>query len=273
MKQGNSEFEKWRPAPFLIASAALHIFALLFALMLPEQWLWAVAMIIFDHLMVVAAGLLPRCTLLGANWTKLPEAAVQRDEIALTIDDGPDPDVTPQVLEILDSYHVKATFFCIGQRAETYPDLCREIVQRGHAVENHTQHHWHYFSLLLNTKRIRAEIEAAQQSLHTITGIQPLFFRPTAGLRNFLLEPVLCRLGLQLASWTRRGFDTRQTEPAVVLNKLLANLKAGDILLLHDGNAGRTEAGVPMILEVLPQLLEAVQAAKLRPVTLKASFL
>ena len=272
MKNIAAEQKHWQPSFFLSASALLHIFAVLFVLILPQCWLWIMAVIIADHLTIVTAGLLPRCQWLGKNWTHLPTAAAKRGEIALTIDDGPDSEVTPQVLDILDSYNMKATFLCIGQRAETYPDLCREIVQRGHAVENHTQHHWHYFSLLINTAQIRAEIEAAQQSLAAITGIRPLFFRPTAGLRNFLLEPVLCRLNLQLVSWTRRGFDTREKQPALVLAKLLKNLKAGDILLLHDGHAARTAEGVPIVVEVLPQLLAAIKEAKLNPVTLRAAI-
>lgn len=273
MRDPNFSPQKWQLTPFLALSAILHVFALLFVLMLPKYWLSVIAAIVADHLSIVAAGLLPRCQLLGANWTQLPAASGQRGEIALTIDDGPDPEVTPQVLDILDAYHAKATFFCIGKQAQNYPELCREIVQRGHAVENHTQHHWHYFSLLINTKRIRAEIAAAQHSLTSITGIQPLFFRPTAGLRNFLLEPILCGLGLQLVSWTRRGFDTREKQPAQVLNKLLKNLKAGDILLLHDGHAARTVEGVPVIVAVLPELLAALKAAKLNSVTLRSAVL
>lgn len=261
-------------ASFLLTfSAALHIFAVLAVFIWTKYWLWIIASIVVDHLTIVAAGLLPRCQWLGENWTKLPITAAKRGEIALTIDDGPDPEVTPQVLDILDSYNIKATFFCIGERAEAHPDLCREIVQRGHAVENHTQHHWHYFSLLLNPRKIQAEIEAAQQAITSITGIRPLFFRPTAGLRNFLLEPVLYRLNLQLASWTRRGFDTREKQATVVLKKLLKNLKAGDILLLHDGHAARTAAGVPIILEVLPALLVHFKMTKLNPVTLKSALL
>lgn len=262
--------QKWHPAPLLIASGILHIFAFIFVLLWPQHWLWAVIAIICDHLYIVAAGLLPRSQVLGINWTSLPISSQQRREIALTIDDGPDPEVTPKVLDILDEHGVKATFFCIGKQAETYPDLCREIVRRGHAVENHTQHHWHYFSLLLNSKKIRLEIETAQRVLTEITGTAPLFFRPTAGLRNLLLDPVLFNLGLKLVSWTRRGFDTRNTKPTQVLNKLLQNLDAGDILLLHDGNAAHTDTGVPIILEVLPALLNAVEAKGLQPVTLKS---
>jgi peptidoglycan/xylan/chitin deacetylase (PgdA/CDA1 family) len=264
--------QKWQPTVFLSASAVLHALAGVFILTFPQHWVWAVLTLMCNHLSLIIAGFLPRSKILGSNWTQLPAAAASRGEIALTIDDGPDPEVTPQVLDILARYQVTATFFCIGDRAQAYPELCLEIINRGHAIENHTQHHGHYFSLLLSPKKIQAEIAAAQQSLTTITGIEPLFFRPTAGFRNLLLEPVLCRLNLQLASWTRRGFDTYQTCPMQVMKKLLHNLKAGDILLLHDGNAARTAAGIPLILAVLPSLLAAISAANLQPVTLRSAL-
>jgi peptidoglycan/xylan/chitin deacetylase (PgdA/CDA1 family) len=264
--------QKWQPTAILSASIVLHAVAVLFVLLLPKYWLSAIVALMGDHLILIIAGFIPRSKILGSNWTCLPFVAACRGDIALTIDDGPDPEVTPQVLEILERYKVTATFFCIGKRAQAYPELCHEIIKRGHTIENHTQHHGHYFSLLLSKKRIYAEIEAAQQSLTAVTGIQPLFFRPTAGLRNLLLEPVLCQLNLQLVSWTRRGFDTRQTNPAQVLAKLLKNMKAGDILLLHDGNAARTAEGIPMIVAVLPPLLEAIKATHLRPVTLRSSL-
>ena len=111
MSKINSQLKKWLPTPLLIISAILHIFALLFILLLPQYWLWVVATIVCDHLWIIALGLLPRSQLLGANWTHLPITAAQRGEIALTIDDGPDLDVTVQVLAILDRYAVTATFF------------------------------------------------------------------------------------------------------------------------------------------------------------------
>jgi peptidoglycan/xylan/chitin deacetylase (PgdA/CDA1 family) len=179
--------------------------------------------------------------------------------------------VTPAVLDLLDRYGVKATFFCIGEKAQRHPDLCRDIVNRGHAVENHSMHHIHYFSFLL-LGGCYSELADAQQVLTSITGIRPGFFRAPAGLRNPLLDPVLSRLDLQLASWTRRGFDTVRQNPQVVLAKLLDGLKAGDILLLHDGNSAKSARGVPVILEVLPLLLNAIAAAKLRPVTLREAL-
>jgi hypothetical protein len=83
---------------------------------------------------------------------------------------------------------------------------------------------------------------------------------------------VLTRLDLQLASWTRRGFDTVNGSADVVFGKLANHLRGGDILLLHDGHAARTDAGLPVILEVLPRLLTTVVAAKLTPITLRAAL-
>jgi peptidoglycan/xylan/chitin deacetylase (PgdA/CDA1 family) len=91
-------------------------------------------------------------------------------------------------------------------------------------------------------------------------------------LRNLFLAPVLARLGLRLASWSARGFDTRIGDAERVKRDLLRGLKAGAILLLHDGHAARTADGIPVILEVLPAVLEAAVAAGLRPVTLRQAL-
>ena len=112
-------------------------------------------------------------------------------------------------------------------------------------------------------------LQAAQDTLTTITGQRPLFFRAPAGLRNPLLDPALAGLGLRLATWSARGFDTRIGDAARVERRLVRGLEAGAILLLHDGNAARTHAGSPVILEVLPRLLAAAAAAQLHFVTLR----
>lgn len=262
---------RWYSTPLLRASIALHLAALLALLLAPAWWPWALAAVAANHLLIAAVGLWPRSHWLGPNWTRLPEKSAARGEIALTIDDGPDPLVTPQVLDLLDRYAVRATFFCVGEKAAQHPELCRDIVRRGHAVENHSQHHRHHFSVMGLGGMMR-ELQAAQDTLYTITGQRPLFFRAPAGLRNPFLEPVLSRLGLRLATWSARGFDTRVGDARRVKAKLLQGLKAGAILLLHDGNAARTTNGVPVILEVLPEVLDAAAAARLRPVTLQQAL-
>ena len=260
----------WRPTPLVAASIALHGVALVLLLWRPTWWPQLVALVLLNHLLLTGCGLLPRSRWLGPNLTRLPAAAAARNEIAITIDDGPDPAVTPVVLDILDRFHARATFFCIGAKAEAHADLCREIVRRGHSVENHSQRHRHNFAFM-GRAGFRRELQQAQETFGHITGRRPSFFRAPAGLRNPLLDPVLHELGLRLASWTRRGYDTRTSDPDILLQRLTDGLRAGDILLLHDGNSARTAAGTPAVLEVLPRLLECTVAAGLRPVTLTAA--
>lgn len=260
---------RWRPTPLILATVPIHLGALAALVLAPQAWGWALAAVALNHAALTFAGLWPRSRLLGPNWTRLPAAAAARGEIAITIDDGPDPEVTPQVLDLLDAGGARATFFCIGELAAAQPALVAEILRRGHAVENHSQAHRKSFSLF-GPHRIEHDVAAAQRTFATLTGRAPRFFRAPAGLRNPFLEPVLARHGLTLASWTRRAFDTRCGDADVVLARLTRDLAAGDILLLHDGHAARTPQGLPVIVEVLPRLLDAIRAAGLRPVTLTA---
>lgn len=258
--------------PALTLSAAWHAVAVTGCALDPAAWPWWLAGTFANHAIVTAAGLWPRSSILGPNWTRLPAAASKRRAIALTIDDGPDPQVTPQVLDLLDRHGVRATFFCIGEHARRYPALTREIVARGHAVENHSQRHRHTFSVS-GPGVLAREIEAAQQTLADLTGEWPRFFRAPAGLRNVFLEPVLQRFDLRLASWTRRGFDTRETRADVVAQRLVHQLAAGDILLAHDGNAANGVDGLPVILSTLPQVFVAAQSEQLHFITLREALL
>jgi peptidoglycan/xylan/chitin deacetylase (PgdA/CDA1 family) len=252
--------------PWLRASLALHALALLL-LVRPHNWPLSLALLIANHLLLTAAGLWPRSHLLGANHTRLGEHAAAAGQVAITIDDGPDPEVTAQVLELLEQHGCRASFFCIGQRVAAHADLAREIVRRGHRIENHTQHHPNLFSLL-GPRGMRTEIARAQDTIGTLCGQRPRYFRAPAGLRNPFLDGVLRGQQLQLVSWTRRGFDTVNKDPALVLARLTRNLRGGDILLLHDGHAACTLDGIPVILSVLPGLLQAIAAAGLSTVRL-----
>jgi peptidoglycan-N-acetylglucosamine deacetylase len=257
---------RWRPTPVIAASMGLHGAALVSFGTHPELWPWALGAVAANHAALTVLGILPRSGLLGPNLRRLPPESASRGEIAITFDDGPDPDVTPRVLDMLEAHAARASFFCIAENAARHPELCREIVRRGHAVENHSRHHRYTFALR-GPAGMRAEIEAGQAMLTELTGRAPRFFRPPAGVRNPLLDPVLHALGLRLVSWTRRGFDTVHS-PDFVASRLLPSLAAGDILLLHDGNAARSASGEPVVLQVLPRLLEAARARSLRPVAL-----
>ncbi len=260
---------RWRPTPLIAGTIALHAGAAGAVAAQPATWPYALGAVAASHAILTAAGLWPRSALLGPNWTALPEQA--GEAIAITIDDGPDPEVTPRVLDLLERYDAHATFFCIGEAARRHPRAIEAIVQRGHAVENHSQHHRHHFSLL-GPRGLLREIQAAQQTLTDLSGTTPLFFRAPAGLRNPFLEPVLCRLGLRLASWTRRGFDTRTPDAAVVAQRLLRGLAARDILLLHDGHAARDRQSRPIMLDALEIVLRAAANARLHCTTLRAAL-
>ncbi len=256
----------WPWPPLVKASAGVHLAAAGLALA-PGGWPWALAAVVTNHALLAAAGLWPRSDWLGPNVKRLPAASAQRGEVAITIDDGPDPEVTPAVLDQLDAAGARATFFCIAERALAAPALLREIVRRGHAVQNHSHAHRHHFSLL-GPAAMERDVSRAQQALTDLVGRRPHCFRAPAGLRNPLLDPLLHRLDLHLVSWTRRGFDTRQTDASAVLQRLTRGLAGGDILLLHDGHAERAADGRAVVLHVLPALLQICRDAGLTPVTL-----
>jgi len=263
---------RWRPTLVILLSMGLHVVALGYAIVGPDgsMW-WALAAVAANHTFLGTLGLWPRSTWLGPNITRLPRSAASRFEVALTFDDGPDPEVTPKVLEMLDAHGARATFFCIAESAARHPGLVHEIVRRGHAVENHSRTHRATFPML-GLGGIRREIAGAQATLAEVAGHAPRFFRQPAGLRNPLLDPVLHDLGLRLVSWTRRGYDTNRRDADDVAGRLLDSLAAGDVLLLHDGHCARTADGTPVVLVVLPRLLEAVRASGLKPVTLSQAI-
>ncbi len=257
---------RWRAPLLLKASAACHLGAAGLVAVAPALWPWALGAVALDHALLTATGLWPRSTWLGTNVLRLPDAAARRGEVAVTLDDGPDPATTPRVLDILDAHGARATFFCIAAQAGQHPVLVREIVRRGHSVQNHSLRHRHNFSLL-GPAGFRREIGAAQDRLAQITGQRPTCFRAPAGLRNPFLDPVLHALGLTLVSWTRRGFDTREADPRTVLARLTQGLAGGDILLLHDRHGATMADGRPVVLAALPALLQHMQGAGLTTTT------
>ncbi|HEY4371974.1 MAG TPA: polysaccharide deacetylase family protein [Burkholderiales bacterium] len=262
---------RWRPSAFVRFSFVLHAVALLLLVVQPHWWPWLLGLIAANHGVIILSVPFPRSRLVGANITRLPPAAAARDEIALTFDDGPDPVVTPKVLDLLESAGMRASFFLIARNAGRHPELVREILRRGHQVENHSNEHGITFSFY-GYGRTAREVDAAQAALTAIAERRPRFFRAPAGFRNPFLDPVLQRRGLRYASWTRRGFDAFERDPARVLKRLTRGLAGGDVLLLHDAGSAMSRAGNPVVLEVLPPLLEQMRSRGLQSVTLAAAF-
>lgn len=257
----------WRPSLALQAAVVVHGLVIVWVGVRTSAWPAALIILGVTHALLAAAGLWPRSSVLGANLTRVPKTAAARQEVVLSFDDGPDPEVTPQVLDLLDRYGAKASFFCVAIRAAAAPQCVTEIVRRGHSVENHSDRHSNFFAFN-GYYGFRRELARAQATLRALTGRAPVYFRAPMGIRNPLLDPAVVHSGLQYVSWTRRGYDAVARNPDTVLARLQHNLAAGDILLLHDGHAARTRGGEPVVLVVLPRLLENLASHGLKAVSL-----
>ncbi len=260
---------RWRPPLLVSSSLALHGAAAAAVLAAPWSWPWAAGAAVADHLVVTQACLRPRSRLLGPNLTRLPAASAARGEVALTFDDGPDPAVTPRVLELLAERGARASFFAIGRRVERHPEIAADVAARAHTVENHTYRHPAHFAFW-GPRAMEREIERAQEAIAAACGRRPRLFRPPAGFRAPWTDLALHRCGLALATWTRRGFDAVARDPRRVAARLVRGLAAGDVLLLHDGSPARAANGRPVVLEVLPRVLDALAERGLRAVALPA---
>jgi peptidoglycan/xylan/chitin deacetylase (PgdA/CDA1 family) len=252
--------QAWSPSPVPRASLWLHGVAALGLAVQPQLWPQTLALLACNHALLTAL-MHPRGTQLGPNLVRLPAAL--SGSVALTFDDGPDPEVTPRLLDLLEARGATASFFVIGEKAARHGALLREMQRRGHTIENHTHRHRATFACL-GLWGLRREISRAQQVIADATGVAPRFFRAPMGLRSPLLDPVLALEGLRLVSWTRRGYDGRPSHPDKVLDRLTRRLAGRDILLLHDTAPPGLPARSAAVLKVLPGLLDRCAAAGLR---------
>jgi len=257
-----------RYAAIHVGGAVVHGGALVSVALAPAAWPWALGAVAANHVFNASLSLFPRSRLLGPVLARLPRAYGERGAVALTFDDGPDPAVTPRTLDQLDRAGARATFFCIGERVRKHPALAREILARGHAVENHSYRHCLY-SGLWGPGRWRRDIQAAQSAIEDATGVTPLFFRPPFGVRTPMLEPALARVGVHCVVWSARPFDTVARDAAQILRRLEPGLQAGAIALLHDGIAIRKRRGPPVLLEALPAVLVMLQQRGLHSISLR----
>ncbi|MBK8096249.1 MAG: polysaccharide deacetylase family protein [Planctomycetes bacterium] len=189
--------------------------------------------------------------------------------LALTFDDGPDPEITPRALELLREHDARATFFLVGNRASAYPDLVRRLIAAGHQIGSHSHRHAHSFHFL-PAKAMAAEIERGIDAIAAITGERPTAFRPPIGLRVPTLRQALTRLRqpVRCWSWTARGLDTLGRPAAAIVARLRPHLVPGAILTLHDGRGLGGSADRTPTLAALRELLTTMSARGLRSIRL-----
>ncbi len=209
----------------------------------------------------------PRCSLYGRVIWRIPATTT----VALTFDDGPDPEVTPHLLDLLAAKSVTATFFLIGANAARYPALVRRIRSEGHGLGLHSMTHSRWFCAWPSA-RVRRDLEDNRAVLSDLTGeAPPDWFRPPVGLRNPLITRVAADLGLTLLTWTANGRDTQGGTDRAILQRLSPGYIPGGILVLHDGvepGRGPARTACPRLTA---QTLEALNARSLTPGALPSS--
>lgn len=181
-------------------------------------------------------------------------ATTQR-EVWLTIDDGPDPQDTPRLLELLAAHGARATFFVIGENAARHPGLIRAMADGGHEVAHHTQTHPLATFWCASPGRVARELDAALAVLGA-AGVKPGRFRPPAGIKNLWLARALRVRGLTCVGWSARGLERWHSAAEAVATRVLRGLAPGSILLLHEGPRVPAAIRVEAIRRVLERLRE-----------------
>jgi peptidoglycan/xylan/chitin deacetylase (PgdA/CDA1 family) len=202
--------------------------------------------------LVAAAGLIsygavyPRSQFFGSTICSTNSPS----KLAITFDDGPNPGITPKLLDLLDHHNARATFFLIGKFASECPDLVREIAARGHVLGNHTDSHPNLFWLA--PQKVREELQRCNDVISSILGAPPKWFRPPFGLRNPWVVPIAGKLGQRAVMWTRIPGDWKPKPIEWLIHRMESiaaharkhcdtkgqsqSHASGDILCLHDGN-------------------------------------
>ena len=169
--------------------------------------------------------------------------------VRLTFDDGPVRPNTPRVLNVLSNHRVKATFFVIGHRARRHPDLVKRQYREGHSVQNHT--YTHPDLTTLGPVETRRELRATNRVIEAAGVPRPHRFRPPKGVTNARVRSVGASLGLIQTLWSVDPRDWANPPASVICSRVVTNVRAGSIVLLHDGSGANTEEALPCIINRL----------------------
>ncbi|QIR37304.1 polysaccharide deacetylase family protein [Tolypothrix sp. PCC 7910] len=167
--------------------------------------------------------------------------------IALTFDDGPWPESTAQVLDILKKNDIKATFFVVGQNVKNFPDLLKRVVADGHIVANHTWHHWYHF---MNPQTAAYEIDHTTDIIFKTTGVKTNLFRPPGGIMHNGVANYAKNSKYALIMWSSDSMDYSRPSVPRLINNVFREAKPGGIVLMHDGGGNRSQT-----VEALPTII------------------
>jgi len=212
-----------------------------------------------------AAFLIPTLTRNASWWGPVIKTfTTSKKEVWLTLDDGPDAEETPRILDVLHAFQARATFFCIGQRVVERPELVRAMIEAGHDVQNHTFSHPAFSFWAATPRRVREEMWRGSEVLRAVTGRIPTLFRAPAGLANAFVHEVATCMKLRMVGWSVGGHDGISHDPNRVLRRILRRVQSGDIILLHENRL----LGMPVgqRAKTLEKLLMGFEQCQLRTI-------
>lgn len=178
--------------------------------------------------------------------------------VSITFDDGPSPEYTPRILDILKENDIKASFFLTGKMAERYPEIVKRMVDEGHDIGNHSYSHFNM--ILLDKDRIEDEVDRSEQAIRSASGAKPQLFRPPRGLYNEHIRRLLVERGYRIILWTVSAADWGPLGTKGIILRVLQFARNGAIILFHDGgsivkseggNRERTVKALPVIIKRL----------------------
>ncbi len=234
---------------FIVLAPFLTFFALAI------RWPWGLFILFVSHCVLLLVAFTPSLQGFGPVLTKYLTPA---RTAWLTIDDGPDPETTPQVLALLEKFDARATFFLIGVKVAQYPALAWMIVNAGHTIGNHTQTHPRYSFWRFSPRALAREIDDFEATISSIGLAAPIWFRPPAGFKNPFLHPILAARGLELVGWSARAFDTQTDDSGRIVDRIKRSIVSGAIILFHESHRPT------VCLKALEQLLQELTAQRFR---------
>ena len=175
---------------------------------------------------------------------KLPP---EKKVIALTFDDGPWPNTTAKVLDILKKNRIKSTFFVVGQNVKNYPDLTKQIVADGHIIANHTWHHWYH---QMNAQAAAYEVANTTDIIYQTTGVRTSLFRPPGGIMNNGVAAYAKNNKYAVIIWSADSMDYSRPAVPRLMNNIFREAKPGGIVLMHDGGGDRSNT-----VKALPEII------------------
>jgi peptidoglycan-N-acetylglucosamine deacetylase len=208
----------------------------------------------------------PNSFVFGSVISRVPS---DRPLVALTFDDGPNPDATPAILDALGARGVRGSFFILGRHAERWPQLVERIAAEGHAVCNHGYHHRKLH--LKSPGYVRDDLQLGTRAIVAACGVRPAFFRAPHGFRSPWVTSIARSLGQRTVGWSRGVWDSSLPGVDAIVERAVRAARPGAILLLHDGDGYNPEGNRMQTARAVPVIVDRIREAGLRLVTVDAA--